>query len=260
MKYLKKFNEEYSSQTYGKIARGITKKAKDLPTSTFRERSIKTNLENRAQKIKDHAKFIENIENLNKWKEQLQENSPFGMFNLTIENSETGETLSGEFAINVNFDELAFSDDPENGPIGLFVGIIPSSKELALEYMDKFPDSDMGNGFIWSMIVSLNYEIVDGQVIMNGFKMDDYDSDSSGGAAFTNKGSAERFQMLLVDIFSNKELGYPSGYTDAADIYEKLKNCILIENSFGSEYGFELKKVSDFISKLNLKQDIGYLK
>ena len=148
MKYLKKFNEEYSSQTYGKIARSITKKAKDLPTSTFRERSIKTNLENRAQKIKDHAKFIEDIENLNKWKEQLQENSPFGMFNLTIENSETGETLSGEFAINVNFDELAFSDDPENGPIGLFVGIIPSSKELALEYMDKFPDSDMGNGFI----------------------------------------------------------------------------------------------------------------
>ena len=65
MKYLKKFNEEYSSQTYVKIARCITKKAKDLPTSTFRERSIKTNLENRAQKIKDHAKFIENIEKFN---------------------------------------------------------------------------------------------------------------------------------------------------------------------------------------------------
>ncbi len=263
MKYLKKFNEEYSSQTYGKISRNLLKKANDLPTSTFRERSIKSNLEKRAKNIKDHSIFIEKIENLNKWKEQLLENSPFGMFNLTIENVETGETLSGEFALSIEFDELAFMDEPENG-IGLFVGIIPSSKELALEYMDKFPDSDMGNGFIWSMIVSLKYEISDDKVIMKSFEITDYDSDSNGGAIFSDKESAEKFKTLLKDIFGNKQLGYPSGYTDAVDIYDKLESCILHttdskNNTFGSDYNFKLQNISDFISKLNVKNDIGYL-
>ena len=259
MKYLKKFNEEYSSQTYRKIAREVEKKAKELPTSTFRERSIKSDLESRALKIKDHSKFIENIENLAKWKDALQDYSPFGMYNLTVENIETGETLKGDFALSIHFDELAFSDDPEYG-IGLFVGIIPSSKELVSEYLEKFPDSEMGNGFIWSMIVSLKYDIVDGQVILKNFELDDYDSDSYGGAIFSDRNSAESFKNLLIQIFNNPDLGYPSGYRDVDFIWEKLESCILAENSFSSDYGFRLEDVADFIKTLNTREYIGYLR
>jgi hypothetical protein len=257
MKYLKKFNEEYSSQTYRKIAREVEKRAKDLPTSTLRERSIKSDLETRAQRIKDHSKFIENIENLAKWEDELKIHSPFGFYNLTVENPETGETLNGEFALSIHFDELAFSDEPEYG-IGLFVGIIPSSKELVSEYLEKFPDCDMDNGFIWSMIVSLQYDIIDGQVIMKKFEISDYDGESYGSAVFTNRRSAENFKSLLVNIFSNKDLNYPSGYRDVDTIWEKLESCILAENSFSSDYGFKLEDVANFISSKPTRE-IGYL-
>ena len=258
MKYLKKFNEEYSSDTYRKIARELEKKVKDLPTSTFRERKAKSDLESRSMKIKDHSKFIENMENLVKWEEELNLYAPFGFYNLTVENTETGETLSGEFALSINFDELAFSDEPEYG-IGLFVGIIPSSKELVSEYLEKFPDCDMDNGFIWSMIVYLQYDIVDGQVIMKKFNLDDYDGESYGSSVFTDRESALRFKTLLVSIFSNKDLEYPSGYRDVDTLWQKLESCILAENSFSSEYGFKLEDVADFISKLNIRTDIVHL-
>jgi hypothetical protein len=46
-------------------------------------------------------------------------------------------------------------------------------------------------------------------------------------------------------------LGYPSGYTDIEEMYEKLEACILAENSFSSEYGFKLEDAAEYIRTIS---------
>jgi hypothetical protein len=52
-------------------------------------------------------------------------------------------------------------------------------------------------------------------------------------------------------MYSDPQLAYPSGYNDANDIWEKLNSCILVENSFSSDYGFQLENVADYIKTIS---------
>ena len=79
----------------------------------------------------------------------------------------------------------------------------------------------------------------------------DYDEDMNGKVTFADRSSANKFKNLLIQFFTNKDLGYPSGYTDADDIYEKLETCILAENSFSSDYGFKLEDAAEYIRTIS---------
>ena len=233
MKYLKKFNEELRTQTYMSAARKLDKLGHT----------------DRATDLKDWAKETEKKEEMIKWQDRIQDYAPFGTFKMTIKNPETGEALTGDFHLDVNFDELAFSDEPENG-ITFFLGLIPSSEDLIHQYMELCPDYDFGNGFFWGKIFNLQYELGD-TVVFTKWNMWDYDDDMNVKVNFADRGSANRFKNLLIQIFSNPQLGFPSGYTDADDLYEKLTNCILAENSFSSDYGFRLEDAAEYIRTIS---------
>ena len=233
MRYLKKFNEELRPMTYMSAARKLDKMGHH----------------DRASKLKDWAGEIEKKEEMIKWKDHIQDYAPFGTFNLTVKNPETGEKLVGDFYLDINFDDLSFSDEPENG-IGLFIGLIPSSEELIYQYMELCPDHDFGNGFFWGKILHMNYKLTD-KVEFTKWELWDYDSEMSGEVAFSDRSSANKFKNLLIKIFSDSSLGYPSGYTDEEFMYQKLQASILISNSFSSEYGLELEHIADYIRTIS---------
>ena len=234
MKYLKKFNEELRPQTYMSAARKLNKMGHT----------------DRANDLKDWAREMESREEMIKWKDRIEDYAQFGTFTMTIKNEETGETLTGDFNLDISFDEMAFSDEPESG-ISFFLGLIPTSEDLIKQYMELCPDYDFGNGFFWGKIFNLEFRIVDDRVQFTKWNFWDYDSDMNGLVAFSDRGSANRFKNLLIQLFTNSELNYPSGYTDVDYMYEKLESCILAENSFSSDYGFKLEDAADYIRTIS---------
>ena len=233
MKYLKKFNEELRPQTYRSDDRKLDKLGHT----------------DRAQALKDWALETEKKEEMIKWKDSIQDYAQFGTFKMTIKNEETGKTLTGDFHLDISFDALAFGDQPESG-ICFFIGLIPTSEDLIYQYIEVCPDHDFGNGFFWGKIFNLEYELGD-TVKFVKWNMWDYDDSMNGKVNFVDRGSANKFKNLLIQIFTNRELGYPSGYTDSNSLYEKLENCILAENSFSSDYGFRLEDAADYIRTIS---------
>lgn len=233
MRYLKKFNEELRPQTYMSAARKLDKMGHH----------------DRAKKLKDWAGEMEKKEEMIKWKDRIQDYAPFGTFNMTVKNPETGQKLVGDFHLDINFDDLSFSDEPENG-ISLFIGLIPSSEELIYQYMELCPDYDFGNGFFWGKIFSIQYNLTD-KVEFTKWEMFDYDSEMNGEISFSDRSSANKFKNLLIKIFSEPNLGYPSGYTDVEYMYQKLEASILVSNSFSSEYGLELEHIANYIRTIS---------
>lgn len=233
MRYLKKFNEELRPQTYMSAARKLDKMGHH----------------DRANKLKEWSREMEKKEEMIKWKDRIQDYAPFGTFNMTVKNPETGQKLVGDFHLDINFDDLSFSDEPENG-ISLFIGLIPSSEELIYQYMELCSDYDFGNGFFWGKIFSIYYNLTD-KVEFTKWEMFDYDSDMNGEIAFSDRSSANKFKNLLIKIFSDPSLGYPSGYTDVDYMYQKLEASILVSNSFSSEYGLELEHIANYIRTIS---------
>jgi len=243
MKYLKRFNEELRPRTYLSAAKKLTAIGHT----------------DRANTLKDWANETEKREEIAKWKEQLQEYSPFGIYKVNVVNPESGEMFTADFALDVNFDELAFEDnfefekqkDPNNisgVSIFFFIGLIPTSEEILKKCEEVMPEPEFGNGMFWGMCFGVDFKVQNGEVILDKFALDDYDDNLSGNVSFADRASAGKFKNLLKSIFSNPDLNYPSGYTDADSIYQKLEQVILIQQGFSSDYGFELKNVADFIN------------
>ncbi len=243
MKYLKRFNEELRPRTYLSAAKKLT--------------AIGHN--DRANTLKDWAEETEKREEIVKWKEKLQEYSPFGIYKVNVVNPESGEKFTADFALDVNFDELAFEDSFEfekekdsnnidGVSIFFFVGLIPTSEDLIKKCEEVMPESEFGNGMFWGMSCGIDFKVQKGKVILEKFILDDYDYGLSGNVSFADRTSAGKFKNLLKNIFNNPDLNYPSGFTDADSLYQKLEQVILIQQSFFSDYGFELKNVADFIN------------
>lgn len=243
MKYLKRFNEELNPRTYLSAAKKLSAIGHT----------------DRAEELKDWAKETEKREEITKWKDRLQDYGLFGTYKLNIVNPETDEKFTADFNLDINFDELAFEDnfewqkekDPNNVDdvsIFFFIGLIPTSEEVLRKCIEIMPDSDFGNGFFWGMSCGIDFKVQKGQVILEKFTLDDYDENVAGNVSFADRSSANKFKTLLKNIFSNPELNYPSGYTDVEYLYQKLEQVICIQQSFSSDYGFELKDVADFIN------------
>jgi len=247
MKYLKKFNEELRPQTYMSAAR--KREAEAILKDELHGKGAGRDERESAEELRSWAREMEKKEEMIKWKDRIQDYAQFGTFKISIKNTETGETLTGDFHLDISFDDLAFGDEPESG-ITFFIGLIPTSEDLIHQYIEVCPDYDFGNGFFWGKIFNLEYELTD-TVTFTKWNMWDYDSDMNGKISFSNRRSANNFKNLLIQIFSNPQLGYPSGYTDADDIYEKLTNSILAENSFSSEYGFKLEDAAEYIKTIS---------
>ena len=244
MKYLKKFNEELRPRTYLSAAKKLTAIGHT----------------DRAKELKDWAEETEKREEVQKWKDRLQDYGLFGTYKMNIVNPETGEKLTADFYLDVNFDELGFEDnfeyekekDPNNikdVSIFFYLGLIPTSEETLRKCIEIMPEAEFGNGMFWGMSCGIDFKVEKGQVVLEKFALYDYDDSLSGNVSFADRASAGRFKTLLKNIFSNPELNYPSGYTDVEYMYQKLEQVICIQQGFSSEYGFELKDVADFINQ-----------
>ena len=243
MKYLKRFNEELRPRTYLSAAKKLTAIGHT----------------DRANTLKDWSEQTEKREDMAKWKERLQEYSPFGTYKVNVVNPETEEKFTADFALDINFDELGFEDnfesEKENNPdlikgvyIFFFIGLIPTTEETLRKCEEIMPEPEFGNGMFWGMCFGIDFKVQNEQVILDKFTLDDYDENLSGNVSFADRASAGKFKNLLKSIFSNPELNYPSGYTDVEYMYQKLEQVILIRQGFSSDYGFELKNVADFIN------------
>ena len=246
MKYLKRFNEELRPRTYLSAAKKLTAIGHT----------------DRANTLKDWANETEKREEIAKWKEQLQNYSPFGIYKVNVVNPESGEKFTADFALDLSFDELAFEDnfeyekqkDPNNindVSIFFFIGLIPTSEEVLKKCEEIMPEPEFGNGMFWGMSCGIDFKVQSGEVILEKFALDDYDDNLSGNVSFADRASANKFRTLLKNIFSNPELNYPSGYTDVDYMYQKLEQVILIQQGFSSDYGFELKNVAEFINTIS---------
>ena len=243
MKYLKRFNEELKPRTYLSAAKKLT----DIGHT------------GRANVLKDWANETEKREEMVKWKDRLQDYGLFGTYKMNIVNPETEEKFTGDFYLDINFDELGFEDnfesEKENNPdlikgvyIFFFIGLIPTTEETLRKCEEIMPEPEFGNGMFWGMSCGIEFEVVKNEVILKDFTLEDYDDNLSGKVSFADRASAGKFKNLLKSIFSNPELNYPSGYTDVEYMYQKLEQVILIQQGFSSDYGFELNQVADFIN------------
>lgn len=249
MKYLKRFNEELKSGTYYNAARKLKK----------------MNQPDRADALKKWGDKVEFSENLVKWRESVEEFKPFGSFKLKVTNAKTKESLTGDFYMAFNFDADAFADsyeserenntteetepDIENIWFTFFIGIVPTTEELMMEYNKVIPEAEFDNGFTWAFSLSIISDIRDGKVELTGLQIDNYDVDSYGDINFVDRPSAGKFKTILKRLFTDPDLKYPSGRTDVTTMYEGLERCVLVECGFSSDYGFELKEIGDFIDK-----------
>lgn len=246
MKYLKRFNEELKSSTYNSASRKLTKLGHT----------------DRAAELKNWAQETERREEMIKWKERLQAYSPFGIYKMNVVNPESGEKFTADFALDVNFDADSFADnfeyekqkDPDNindVSLSFFIGLIPTSEELIKKCEEVMPESEFGNGMFWAMFCGVDFKVENAQVVIEKFAIDNYDENLSGEISFADRASANKFKTLLKKIFTSPELNYPSGYTDANSLYEKLEQVILVQQGFSADYGFDLKSVADFINTIS---------
>lgn len=245
MKYLKKFNEELRTGTYFSAARKLKKLGHT----------------DRASELEDWGNKVESRENLVKWRDVLQDYSPFGLFKVKI-SGKKGQQLVGDFALFIQFDELAFEDSYEYQRQGdvdnikglsipMFIGLVPTSEDLITKCEEVMPEPEFGNGFYWGMFVSIGFDIVNGKLVFTNLGLDSYDTGMSGDVGFADRASAGRFKMLLKNIFSNPDLNYPSGYTDEQNSYRKLEQVILIQSSFSIDYGVDLSTFADYIMTIS---------
>ena len=243
MKYLKRFNEELRPRTYMSAAKKLT----DIGHT------------DRANALKDWAQETEKREEITKWKDRLQDYGLFGTYKVNVVNPETEEKFTGDFYLDINFDELSFEDNfeyqKEQNPdaiegvsIFFFIGLIPTTEETLRKCVEIMPEPEFGNGMFWGMSCGIDFEVIKNEVILKKFLLDDYDENLSGNVSFADRSSANKFKTLLKNIFTNPELNYPSGYTDVEYMYQKLEQVILVQQGFSSDYGFELKQVADFIN------------
>lgn len=245
MKYLKKFNEELRTGTYFSAARKLKKLGHT----------------DRASELEDWGNKVESRENLVKWRDVLQDYSPFGLFKVKI-SGKKGQQLVGDFALFIQFDELAFEDSYEYQRQGdvdnikglsipMFIGLVPTSEDLITKCEEVMPEPEFGCGFYWGMFVSIGFDIVNGKLVFTNLGLDSYDTGMSGDVGFADRASAGRFKMLLKNIFSNPDLNYPSGYTDEQNSYRKLEQVILIQSSFSIDYGVDLSTFADYIMTIS---------
>lgn len=239
MKYLKKFNEELKSSTYLSASRKLKKMGHV----------------DRADRLKDWGIKREMDESMERWRENVEAFSRFGEFKFKITNPETGETLVDNFYLILTFDELLFYESIADGEFPFFVGIIPKNEETIKKCEELMPTAEFGNGLYWAMFFNISFDIVQKEVKFKSVNLFNYDESLSGDVNLADRASAGRFKNLISRIFSDSELNYPSGYTDAEYMYEVLVRSIMHNQNF-SDYTtlidgkitvFELESVSQWL-------------
>jgi len=242
MKHLKKFNEELKPSTYRRAASKLKK------MGGFNV--------DRAKDLTDWADKREADDSIIKWKKNIEEFSKFGKFKLNIANK-----FIGEFYLDLSFDRDSFLDEYESIRdgnceirLGFFVGAIPADEETRIKTLETVPEDDFGNGFIWSNILSFGITIDPGSYEISDLSFEDYDDTLTGGVELADRASAGRLRSLLVSLFENPNLNYPSGYNDFDYFYDMFETLILAGAGLSSDLGMSMEQLAEYVKKFSASE------
>jgi hypothetical protein len=239
MKYLKKFNEELKPSTYRRAASKLKK------MGGF-------NID-RAKNLTDWAEKREADDSIIKWEKNIEEFSKFGKFKLNIANK-----FTGDFYLDLNFSRDSFldeyapigeGDDEDYVRLGFFIGAIPVDEETRVKTLEIVTEDDFSNGFIWSNMLSIELKIIPGSYEITDISIEDYDVELTGGVELADRASAGRLRSLLVSLFENPNLNYPSGYNDYEYFYEMFESLILAGAGLSSDLGMTMEQLAEYIKK-----------
>jgi hypothetical protein len=141
--------------------------------------------------------------------------------------------------------------DNYTAKIFLSAELIPKNKESLDKCLKNFPKKSSGSDIFWGGWVSGLWIIIDIKVI-NGNRFEvsnlsvmEYDEYDTGGISLTTS-SAQKLKNLLVSLFEDKSLNYPSNEGDSSQ-YDTLYKTILIEAGMSSDYGLTLDDIAEYI-------------
>lgn len=257
MKYLRRFNEELSPRIYNIASRKLNKMG----------------MPKRAKALKDWSNIQQTRQNMDDWRENIEDLKEFGTFGFTIKDEDGKELITDDFYLYIDFDDFAFEDttifekekyinggvDTFSTTLYLMTGLVPMNEDTVKKCEELLPDADnLSNGFYWANCISIKMDIKNDKVTLGELEFESYDPSVSGYPVISDRRSAVKLKNLLKSIFLN-EVNYPSGRTDIKNIYELMENSILNKCGFSGDYGFELKEIADLIQKTHVNQFPGYI-
>lgn len=244
MKYLKRFNEELNSRTYLRASYRRKKSAEGL-TGRNKENALKS-----AADLHDWASKTELKEYYKSWEEKVSTYSKYGKITGYV----SGEPI--DFYFDITFDSLCFSDtfedqkdqnpDEFETSIPLQIWLVPTTKEQVDKCLETIPDDYFTNGEFQAFYLNIDIEIKNEEVSFKEFNI--WSEEEVGIELTPNAGF--KIKEMLIKLFSDKSLNYPSSVTTYETEYENIEATMCIENGMSVDYGFELKDVADYIRTL----------
>jgi len=250
MKYLKKFNEELKAQTYKNAARKLKKILKEKPAL-----GKAIGAEERANKLELYSKDVQERQDIEAWKKEIEQFSKYGEFN--IEMSISGKPLikpkvySFYLDIVPEIEQMIDSwdeEDPDNRELtfGFCAGLIPKTIEDREEIKMNF-NSDFWNGHTWGFWIYPTYTVLNSEVTFKGLTI--YNYDTSPDHQIADRKTAVALKKLLVNIF-DPIFDYPSGHKDITDMYDKIERDIIQGLEISATYGIDMGRIQEDIKKL----------
>lgn len=250
MKYLQKFNEELKSSVFKSAARKLRKISKDQPVLA---KAIKA--EDRASNLEEYSKRVENRENLQKWKKNVEDFSKHGEFNIEVSRPGTPSIRPKIFTFYLDLvsdvESLIDSwedEDQDNREItfGFCAGFIPKSEEDIQEFLQNF-NNEFYNGFFWGMWIYITYRVLQSEVSFKGIYIGDYDM--SPKFQIADRKTAVSLKRLLTNIF-DPTFEYPSGYTDITNMYDKIERSTIQDLEIGINFNIDMQRIKNDIQSL----------
>jgi hypothetical protein len=85
-------------------------------------------------------------------------------------------------------------------------------------------------------------------VYVNSFSIESWGEFDTIKIDMIDRNNAVRFRKLLIELFSNENFDYPN------DIYGDVERCVLIQNSFSSEFGFNIESIGDYFKSISVNR------
>ena len=250
MKYLKKFNEELRPQVYKNAARKLKKILKEKPAL-----GKAIGAEERANKLELYSKEVQEKQDIENWKKEVEEFSKYGEFNIEMSTSETPsikpKVYSFYLDIVTEIEQMIDSwddEDPDNRELtfGFCAGLIPKTIEDREEIKMNF-NSDFWNGHTWGFWIYPTYTILNSEVTFKGLTI--YNYDSSPNHQIADRKTAVALKRLLVNIF-DPIFDYPSGHKDITNMYDKIERDVIQGLEISATYGIDMGRIQEDIKKL----------
>ena len=250
MKYLKKFNEELKAQTYKSAARKLKQILKEKPSL-----GKAIGAEERANKLELHSQEVQERQDIEYWKKEVEQFSKYGEFNIEMSRPGTPsikpKVYSFYLDLSTEIDMMIDSwddEDPDNREFtfGFCVGLIPKTIEDRDEIKMNF-NNDFWNGHIWGLWIYPTYKVLNSEVTFKGLII--YDYDSSPYHQIADRKTAVALKRLLVNIF-DPTFDYPSGYKDITNMYDKIEQSAIQGLEISATYGIDMGRIKEDIQKL----------